>query len=462
MRRILISLSLLLIALCPAVAQQLIPQFKPGEKVALIGDSITHGGHYHSYIWLYYMTRFPNMPITILNCGVGGDTASDILARLDYDVISKNPTYITLTFGMNDTGYFDVFNKDNTDELSAERVSVSIDNFGKIAEKLKETGAQIVMVGGSPYDETSRFNDGVLAGKNDAICKIIDAQRSVASSYGWGFVDFNAPMVELGQKLQAEDPKYSFCPQDRIHPDKDGQMVMAYLFLKAQGLAGRKVAGIDVNAKRGKVAGTEYCEVTNVRKENGGVSFDYLAESLPYPCDSISEHGWGNIHSQRDALKIIPFTEEFNQETLRVTGLEEGRYLFCIDGQPIDTLSTSALTAGVNMASYTDTPQYRQASAVMYLNEERLEVEKRFREYVWIEFNMFKGTDHIFADDWKSVEMVTEKAKEDWFVANSNYWYRKSAFPEIREVWKDYIDAIVSKIYTINKPVTRHISLHRL
>ena len=47
------------------------------------------------------MTRFPNMPLTIMNCGVGGDTAENIINRWDWDVIRRNPTYITLTFGMN-------------------------------------------------------------------------------------------------------------------------------------------------------------------------------------------------------------------------------------------------------------------------------------------------------------------------------------------------------------------------
>jgi hypothetical protein len=39
-----------------AHAQQIKP-FKAGDRVAFTGNSITDGGHYHSYVWLYYMTR---------------------------------------------------------------------------------------------------------------------------------------------------------------------------------------------------------------------------------------------------------------------------------------------------------------------------------------------------------------------------------------------------------------------
>ena len=36
----------------PVAAQQVLP-FKNGDKVVFMGNSITDGGHYHSYIWLY-------------------------------------------------------------------------------------------------------------------------------------------------------------------------------------------------------------------------------------------------------------------------------------------------------------------------------------------------------------------------------------------------------------------------
>ena len=82
------------------------------------------------------------------------------------------------------------------------------------------------MIGGSPYDETSRFNNFILRNKNNAILKIIDAQRTSAKKNGWGFVDFNQPMREISRKEQEADSTFTFCRIDRIHPDNDGQMVI--------------------------------------------------------------------------------------------------------------------------------------------------------------------------------------------------------------------------------------------
>jgi len=46
------------------------------------------------------MTRFPDKPVTIMNAGIGGESAWDIKDRLDYDVFNRKPTYVALTFGM--------------------------------------------------------------------------------------------------------------------------------------------------------------------------------------------------------------------------------------------------------------------------------------------------------------------------------------------------------------------------
>ncbi|MDO4820011.1 MAG: hypothetical protein Q3994_06530, partial [Prevotella sp.] len=94
------TILLILLAVCfaSANAQQVAP-FKQGDRVCFVGNSITDGGHYHSYIWLYYMTHFPYVDMWMANCGIGGDTSENILKRLDGDVFAKRPNVITLTFG---------------------------------------------------------------------------------------------------------------------------------------------------------------------------------------------------------------------------------------------------------------------------------------------------------------------------------------------------------------------------
>ena len=443
-------------------AQTTIPRFEEGERVVFVGNSITHGGHYHSFIWLYYMTRFPDKPITIMNAGIGGESAWDMKDRLDYDVFNRKPTYVTLTFGMNDTGY-DIYMKDDAKELSEQRIAKSLESYREIEERLlAKNKIKKVLIGGSPYDETSQFNNFILHNKNNAILKIIDAQRTSAKKNGWGFVDFNQPMREISRKEQEADSTFTFCRIDRIHPDNDGQMVMAYLFLKAQGLAGDEVSSVSIDAYHSSVITHKNCKISKLKKNGADLTFDYLAYALPYPLDSISRSGWGNKRSQRDAMQLVPFMEEFNQERFQVTNLEKGMYRLTIDNQFIDNLSSEKLANGVNLADYPNTPQYQQAAKIMYLNEERFEVEKRFREYLWTEYSFLKKEGLLFADDQKAIDKLKEYLPKDGFLRMSYDWCIKAMNPEIREVWSNYMKTIVETIYKINKPVTHKVRLARV
>ena len=443
-------------------AQTTIPRFEEGERVVFVGNSITHGGHYHSFIWLYYMTRFPDKPITIMNAGIGGESAWDMKDRLDYDVFNRKPTYVTLTFGMNDTGY-DIYMIGDAKELSEQRIAKSLESDQEIEERLlAKNKIKKVLIGGSPYDETSRFNNFILHNKNNAILKIIDAQRTSAKKNGWGFVDFNQPMREICRKEQEADSTFTFCRIDRIHPDNDGQMVMAYLFLKAQGLAGDEVSSVSIDAYHSSVITHKNCKISKLKKNGADLTFDYLAYALPYPLDSISRSGWGNKRSQRDAMQLVPFMEEFNQERFQVTNLEKGMYRLTIDNQFIDNLSSEKLANGVNLADYPNTPQYQQAAKIMYLNEERFEVEKRFREYLWTEYSFLKKEGLLFADNEKAINKLREYLPKDGFLRMSYEWYTKAMYPEIREVWSRYMKIIVDTIYKMNKPTTHKVKLTKI
>ena len=59
-------------------------------------------------------------------------------------------------------------------------------------------------------------------------------------------------MTAINSTGQQKNPAFTLCGSDRIHPDNDGHMVMAYLFLKAQGFVGKEVADMEINANKNK------------------------------------------------------------------------------------------------------------------------------------------------------------------------------------------------------------------
>ena len=446
---------------CTAAFAQTVKPFKEGERAVFLGNSITDGGHYHSYIWLYYMTRFPDMPIRVFNGGIGGDTAYDMNKRLDGDIFAMKPSVLMVTFGMNDSGYFE-YNGDKPKEFGEQKYQESIKNYQQMEKRFKDLpDTRIVMVGTSPYDETVQLKENTpFKTKNETIKRLVEYQKESAAKNNWEFTDLNAPMTAINQQYQQKDPTFTLCGSDRIHPDNDGHMVMAYLFLKAQGFVGKEVADMEINANKKQAVKSENCTVSNIKKNGKDLSFDYLAEALPYPLDTIAR-GWGQKKSQAEVLKVVPFMEEMNSETLKVTGLK-GNYKLLIDDEEIGTWSGDELAKGINLAAESKTPQYQQALTVMHLNEYRWEIERTFREYAWCEFGFFQQKGLLYADDRKAIEVMDENLDKNVWLKGRRDMYSKMMFEAVRDARQQEMDVLINKIYEINKPVVRKILLRKI
>ena len=457
MKNIFFGLILLFLAGSYLRAQEITP-FKDGDRAVFLGNSITDGGHYHSYIWLYYMTRFPDMKLTVLNAGIGGDRAIEMVKRLDGDVFSKRPTVLMATFGMNDSGYFE-YNGSEPEKFADEKVKESHEAYKLMEGRFKTLeNTRIVLLGSSPYDETAIIEGNTpLKNKNKAMLRIVDFQRESAKNNGWEFFDFNKPMTGINQQNQQKNPTFTICGNDRIHPDNDGHMIMAYLFLKAQGLEGKEVADIYIDASSNKVINSSNCAISDLNKTSKGISFDYLANALPYPLDTIAR-GWGSKNSQAKVTDVVPFMSEMNKEMLKVKGLK-GKYKLMIDSEEIGIWSAEDLAKGINLASLDNTPQYQQALKIMFLNEERWEIERRFRDYAWVQFIFFQPKGLLFADNREAIEVYDKYKDNDGWLRGRRDLYSKAMFPEIRKAWQDEMDLLVSTIYEINNPVKRKITL---
>ncbi|HVU56337.1 MAG TPA: SGNH/GDSL hydrolase family protein [Puia sp.] len=454
MNKLLLLLGVLVCCECQAQVKP----FKKGDRVAFVGNSITEAGYYESYIWLYYMLHYPDMPITVYNVGIGGDRASNILSRLNDDVLRRKPTVISLTFGMNDSGYFE-FLGDKADSMANLHVKESYDQFQLIQQKLKAyASARKILLSSSPYDETVKNPKNLFPKKSLAMERITQFQHDAAVANNWGWIDLFHPMTEIQQREQRTNPAFTLTGPDRIHPGNMGHFVMAWLFLKAQGLAGKKVAAVSIDAATNKVVTSDNCTITKVICNKAGAQFEYLANSLPFPADTVSRI-WENPQRQADAFKVIPFEEEFNQELLQVKGLGSGNYTLSIDDKRIGEYSGDVLEKGINLATLKNTPQYQQAMSVLLLNEERMALELHLRAYYWLQYDFFMDKGMIYHDDQAALDSVEAHAGKDWAVAMKRDNYRSGRFAAVREGWQRQMDVLVDQIYTVNKPVKHVIKL---
>jgi len=461
-KKIFIAVLALLGSLNRSVAQTLpLAPFQPGERVIFLGNSITEAGYYESYVWLYYMLHFPGRRITVYNGGIGGDRAKNIFERFDDDVLPKKPTTICLTFGMNDSGYFE-FLAANADSTAKVRISESNHYFEAIREKLRKySPAKKIMISSSLYDETVKGPKNYFPKKSAAMDGIAAFQFKAAQEEHWGWVDFLHPMTEITLREQKKDTAFTLTGPDRIHPGNAGHFVMAWLFLKQQGLAGLPVADVVIDAAAAKAERSENCRISALSADKGDLRFDYLANSLPFPQDSISRL-WGNPQRQTEALGVIPFNEEMNQEKLTVKGLHEGSYSLTMDGQSIGRWTGAEFSKGIDLAALKNTPEYEQAMSVLWLNEERMGLEAKLRNYYWLQFIYFRDIGMMYADNAAATDSVNKAASTNWAVASKRDNYRAARYAAVRDGWQKEMDVLIDAIYKANQPRKHTIRIKAL
>ncbi|HIB38542.1 SGNH/GDSL hydrolase family protein [Mesonia sp.] len=451
------SITILILFFCFSIgfSQELKP-FKEGDRVAFLGNSITEAGYYENYIWLYYMTHFPEERLKIMNAGIGGDTAEMMNARFNDDVLALDPNYIVLTFGMNDSGYFE-FWEENADEIAQKKVENSLKYFKEIQQKFQNNPEITpVIMSGSPFDETAKIDANNFDGKKETIEKIVAFQEAAAKKNNWSYVDLYHSMLSITEREQLKDSSYTITGPDRIHPGKPGHLVMAALFLKNQGLAGQVISDIQINAKKAKLDKTLNAEIQNLKANKTQVSYNYKARSLPFPIDSVSGT-WGNPHKQHEALAVYPFIKEFNQELLKIDNLKNGNYQLSIDGENIAQFTSDSLAKGINLALLSNTPQYKQAKNIMFLNDVRAEIENKMRQYAWVQFNFMKERDLLFADSQEAFDTVN--AIKEGFLPSKVGYYQTLRFKKIREMWQEDMEEITNMIYEMNQPKEHSIRL---
>ncbi len=355
--------------------------FKDGDVVVCAGDSITHNGKYHRYLALFYSTRYPDRKVTIWNAGISGNVTQDMLDRFESDIAWRKPTVVTLMFGMNDVNgpaYGKTPKLDDLKPAIGKVLQSYQGNMEKIVGLVKGANARVILFDPSPYDQTSEAGGPPATGKNDALRELSANLKDYAKREKLPLVDDYSLLDGITLANQAVSKGFSFSP-DRVHPNEAGHLAIAYAFLKSQGVS-PCVSKVAIDAKTKKTS-AENASVDNLTMKGKTLSFDCLEKALPYPIEWKAALG----------AKFVPFNEELNQELLTVTGLDAGSYTLSIDGAQIGSFDAKELAAGVNLATMTNTPQYKQALAVMALNDKRGDKELGLRSVVFLESDMRKS-----------------------------------------------------------------------
>ncbi|OGV56136.1 MAG: hypothetical protein A2X49_14615 [Lentisphaerae bacterium GWF2_52_8] len=78
------------------------PLLEDVSRIVFLGDSLTDGSLYPDYVVNTLKQLYPETDFELINAGVCGDTAADLLVRLQADVIKQGPELVIVGIGTND------------------------------------------------------------------------------------------------------------------------------------------------------------------------------------------------------------------------------------------------------------------------------------------------------------------------------------------------------------------------
>jgi lysophospholipase L1-like esterase len=303
--------------------------FKDGDRVVMIGDSITEQHLYSNYVEMWTVTRFPAWNITFRNVGIGGDRSTGGNSRFKRDVLAHKPTAMTVDFGMND-GNYRAFDEPG--------FKTYMGGLQGMADQAKKAGIRVAWVTPQPLD-TGDQGPTALTGYNQTLEKYSAGVRTIAEKNGGLFVDQFHPYLAVLDKARTANPKYDrITGGDAVHPGPAGQALMAYAILKGLNFPSQ-VSSVEIVDSPTNNIKTTNCQVSGLRHKGESISFERTDAALPFFPDEA-----------KAILKWAPILDKLNAYTLKVVGLKSGKYEIRLGSQKVAEYSADELAKGVNLA----------------------------------------------------------------------------------------------------------------
>ncbi len=237
-----LCLLVLSISLADRAWTQGIP-FQPGDRVLILGDSITQNGQYVALAEAYLWAAFPG-ELDVVSIGLSGETVSgitepvhprprpNVLDRIDRALELTQPDWVLACYGMNDGIYHPI-----NDEIAAAYRS----GLSAMADKVSAAGAKLILLTPPSFDvQSPAVQKSLQAAVDDtpygyrkpfadydqtlvALSEI--AQAIGAAGKAERVIDVHAVTDQYLQRVKAAVPDYVY--GDGVHPPADGHLAMA-------------------------------------------------------------------------------------------------------------------------------------------------------------------------------------------------------------------------------------------
>ena len=311
-------------------------RLREGDRVALIGDSITEQRTYTRYLENYLLACSGLKDLRVCVFGNNGETASAYVWRMPFNQEFWPATVATTLYGMNDGGH----------QTCTPQIAARFRNGNEqIAQFMQAHGVRLFAASptGVDPDTYGRGRDRAAV-YNRAFDDLGAITREVVEQHGGSFVDLHPLMMQVMTDAKARyGAGYHVCGKDGIHPWENGQLVIAYAFLKAFGCDGA-IGDIVLDYATGKAEASAGHRV--LESAPGQVRL----ESSRYPfCFDPPVNDRPTPDRNATILPFLPFNQELNRFRLIVKNLPTARAEVQY-GKERQSFTREQLAQGINLA----------------------------------------------------------------------------------------------------------------
>ncbi len=224
-----------------------------GQRVLVLGDSITQDGRYVSFV--EYFLHSSSLPATaetsdLISIGLSSETLSGlsekshpfprpcVLERLDRALKAVKPKIVLACYGMNDGIYH---------PSSPERLAAFTSGLHDLITQIRASGARLVLLTPPLFDELPLRTRTVpataaefayskpYAGYDDVLAEFARTELALHEP-GVMVIDLHGPLAAALASQREHNPTFTFSP-DGIHPNDAGHLLIARIILQGLGYA---------------------------------------------------------------------------------------------------------------------------------------------------------------------------------------------------------------------------------
>lgn len=235
---------------------------KSGEKIAFLGDSITQAGwgQPSGYVRLVIEGLKANgVHAEAVPAGISGHKSDQMLARLEKDVLSKKPQWMTLSCGVNDAWHGargvpldETMAANGTFDANVTQRGTYKKNITEIIDRTMAADVRPVILTATVIKEEL---DGAL---NQKVAPYNEFLRELSKEKKIPLADLNAMFHEAIKA--ANKPGTNVLTYDGVHMNEEGDQLMAVGVLQAFGLSAQQI-------DKAKTAWIPLIEAAKIAKE---------------------------------------------------------------------------------------------------------------------------------------------------------------------------------------------------